>query len=161
MIGSQSSGKSSLIHAISGVPLPKAPGDACTRWEFSPLPFIHTDFCLTRRCSIECRLMQGETWSCRVSIRRVPTPGLSEQSKEPFGDDITDKDLVERRVLQAQLAVLNPSLPAETFLDSNIASGDQTELSFSLSIICLEITGPEYSDISFIDLPGTPPQLKM
>ena len=64
--------------------------------------------------------MKGETWSCRVSLRRVPTPG-SKQSKEPFGDDITDKDLVERRVLQAQLAVLNPSSPAETFLDSDTA----------------------------------------
>jgi hypothetical protein len=105
--------------------------------------------------------MRGETWLCRVFIRRVPTAGLSERSKEPFGDDITDKDLVARRVLQAQLAVLNPSLPAETFLDSDAASEDQIDLTFSRSIICLEITGPEYSDISFIDLPGTPPKFEL
>ncbi|KAF8504669.1 P-loop containing nucleoside triphosphate hydrolase protein [Russula emetica] len=133
VIGSQSSGKSSLIHATSGVPLPKAPGDACTR------------------CPIECRLMRGETWSCRVYLRRNLTPELS---KEPFGDDITDRDSVKDRVERAQLAILNPSLPAETFLDDNIDLRAPAELSFSSSIVCLEITGPEYSDISFIDLPG-------
>jgi hypothetical protein len=37
VVGSQSSGKSSLIQAISGVPLPRAPGDACTRSAYSPL----------------------------------------------------------------------------------------------------------------------------
>jgi len=40
VIGSQSSGKSSLIQAISGVPLPRAPGDACTRSAYSHFPRI-------------------------------------------------------------------------------------------------------------------------
>ena len=40
VIGSQSSGKSSLIQAISGVPLPRAPGDACTRSAYSYFPRI-------------------------------------------------------------------------------------------------------------------------
>jgi hypothetical protein len=112
---------------------------------------------LLRRCPIECRLMRGETWSCRVYLRRNLTPELS---KEPFGDDITDRDLVKDRVERAQLAILNPSLLAETFLDDNIDLRAPAELSFSSSIVCLEITGPEYSDISFIDLPGTSPKFK-
>jgi len=102
--------------------------------------------------------MRGETWFCRVFLRRVPASGVasaSEQSKELFGDDMVDRDLVEDRVLRAQLAVLNPSLPAESFLEGNAVSRTPTELSFSPSIVCLEITGPEYSNISFIDLPGT------
>jgi len=80
---------------------------------------------------------------------------LSEQTKELFGDDITDKDLVKDRIERAQLAILNPSLPAETFLVADTDSGSLSELSFSSNIVCLEITGPEYTDLSFIDLPGT------
>jgi hypothetical protein len=102
--------------------------------------------------------MRGDTWWCRVFLRRVPTSGVassSGQSKEPFGDDIVDRDLVEDRVLRAQLAILNPSLPTESFLEGDAVLRGPSELSFSQSIVCLEITGPEYTDISFIDLPGT------
>ncbi|KAI0302309.1 P-loop containing nucleoside triphosphate hydrolase protein [Multifurca ochricompacta] len=140
VIGSQSSGKSSLIQGISGVPLLKAPGDACTR------------------CPIECRLTRGnETWSCRVFLRRVTASGGSSPqgpSKEPFGDIIVDKDLLEDRILRAQLAILNPSTPSHSFLEDGADLTAPTELSFSPNIVCLEITGPEYSDISFVDLPG-------
>ncbi len=112
---------------------------------------------LLRRCPIECRLMRGETWSCRVFLRRYSTSGganSSDLSKEPFGDAITDSDSVKDRVERAQLAILNPSWPAETFLDANVDFCAPAEISFSSSIVCLEITGPEYSDISFVDLPG-------
>ncbi|KAI0002252.1 P-loop containing nucleoside triphosphate hydrolase protein [Russula compacta] len=137
VIGSQSSGKSSALQAISGVSLPRAPGDACTR------------------CPIECRLTHGdEQWECRVFLRRSGGRSSFGQSKEPFGDPITDKDFVEDLVLRAQLAILNPSIPAESFLDRNANLSAPTELSFSPDIVCLEITGPEYSDISFVDLPG-------
>lgn len=118
---------------------------------------------LIRRCPIECRLMRGETWLCRVFLRRYPTSGganSSEPSKEPFGDDITDRDLVRDRVERAQLAILNPSLPAETVLDANVDLRASAELSFSSGIVCLEITGPDYSDISFVDLPGTSPKFR-
>ncbi|KAI9465217.1 P-loop containing nucleoside triphosphate hydrolase protein [Lactarius psammicola] len=141
VLGSQSSGKSSLIQAISGIPLLKAPGDACTR------------------CPIECRLTRGDgPWSCQVFLRRVTASGgtnVSDLPKEPFGDPITDKDLLEDRISRAQLAILNPSTPAGAFLESNaITESGSNELTFSPNIICLEITGPDYSEISFVDLPG-------
>ena len=85
---------------------------------------------------------------------------MSELFKEPFGDVITDIDSVKDRVQQAQLAILNPSSPAERFLDATVDSRFQSELTFSNSIVCLEITGREYSDISFVDLPGTCPNFK-
>ncbi|KAH9024286.1 P-loop containing nucleoside triphosphate hydrolase protein [Lactarius hengduanensis] len=139
VLGSQSSGKSSLIQAISGIPLLKAPGDACTR------------------CPIECRLTRGDgAWSCQVYLRRVIASSgtsVSDLPKEPFGDLITDKDLLEDRISRAQFAILNPSIPAGTFLEGDADPGGN-ELTFSPNIICLEITGPEYSEISFVDLPG-------
>jgi hypothetical protein len=165
VIGSQSSGKSSLIQAISGVPLPKAPGVACTRWT---ILCIATSSLLTGliwfyfRCPIECRLMRGEApeWFCRVFLRRVSNSGGQStfaQSKELFGEVVEDVELLEEVVLRAQLAILNPSVPFETFLDPNADLNGQTELSFSPDIVCLEITGPNYTEISFVDLPGTPP----
>lgn len=107
--------------------------------------------------------MRGEAWLCRVFLRRYTTSGganLSELSKEPFGNGITDKDLVKDRVERAQLAILNPTLPSESFLNANVDPRAPAELSFSNSIVCLEITGPEYSDISFVDLPGTSPRFE-
>ncbi|KAI0250038.1 P-loop containing nucleoside triphosphate hydrolase protein [Lactifluus subvellereus] len=141
VIGSQSSGKSSLIQAVSGIPLLKAPGDACTR------------------CPIECRLTHGDgPWSCRVFLRRITASrgqSSSGQPKEPFGDVIVEKEMLEDRILRAQLAILNPKTPAQEFLEESIDLNTAlTELSFSPNIICLEITGREYSDISFVDLPG-------
>ncbi|KAH8996866.1 P-loop containing nucleoside triphosphate hydrolase protein [Lactarius akahatsu] len=139
VVGSQSSGKSSLIQAISGIPLLKAPGDACTR------------------CPIECRLTRGDgAWSCQVYLRRVIASSgtsVSDLPKEPFGGLITDKDLLEDRISRAQFAILNPSTPAGTFLEGDADPGGN-ELTFSPNIICLEITGPDYSEISFVDLPG-------
>lgn len=132
-----------------------------TRLTLAIYPHRKVLISLLRRCPIECRLMLGETWLCRVFLRRDFTTGgtnSSELSKEQFGGDITDRDSVKDRVERAQLAILNPSLPAENFLDANVDLRAPSEHSFSTSIVCLEITGPDYSDISFVDLPGTSPK---
>ena len=118
------------------------------------------------RCPIECRLMHGDgpEWSCRVYLRRVSvSDGQSKlgQSKEPFGDMITDRVSLEGLVLRAQLAILNPSIPFTRFLHEDLDLDAPSELSFSPDIVCLEITGPEYTDISFVDLPGAPPEPRL
>jgi len=125
-----------------------------------PLSWIVELIPLPCRCPIECRLMRGVglEWSCRVFLRRVSASG---QPKEPFGAVITDRVLLEHHVLRAQLAVLNPSIPPQRFVDEDIDFSGKSELSFSPDIVCLEITGPEYTDISFVDLPGTPPKSKL
>ena len=120
---------------------------------------LWADLC---RCPIECRLTRDSEWSCRVYLRRVSASGGHNafgQNKEPFGDRITDKDRLEDRVLRAQLAILNPNISSETFLYPGVDLSGPSELSFTPNIVCLEITGPDYSDISFVDLPGTSPKL--
>jgi hypothetical protein len=100
---------------------------------------------------------RNEPWSCTVFLRRISPSNESDAfglSKEQFGEVIRDKELLENRILGAQLAILNPSTPAYSFLNVNINSAAQTERSFSPDIVCLEITGPDYSDLSFVDLPG-------
>jgi hypothetical protein len=138
-------------------------------WQYSSLPHCPRSLGLTlspSRCPIECRLTRGDDleWSCRVFLRRVSVSnGQSKfgQSKEPFGDKIVDRDLLEGLVLRAQLAILNPSIPYERFLHEDLNLNAPSELSFSPNIVCLEITGPEYTDISFVDLPGAPPEPKL
>ena len=74
----------------------------------------------------------------------------------PFGSVITDKSHVEERIRRAQLAILNPSTNYETFLSGPGGESDaKTELSFSKNCVCLDLSGPDLTDLSFCDLPGT------
>ena len=70
-----------------------------------------------------------------------------------FGDSIVDKSLVEDRIRRAQRAILNPSKdPIKYLQDEELP--DDNELSFSKNYVSLEISGPELTDLSFVDLPG-------
>jgi hypothetical protein len=108
--------------------------------------------------------MRGTEWSCRVFLRRATTlDGQSTfgQNKEPFGGPVTDKNLLENLVLRAQLAILNPNVSSATLLYPDVDLSAPSELSFTPNIVCLEITGPDYTDISFVDLPGTSPKFRV
>ena len=73
-----------------------------------------------------------------------------------FGDVITDKKDVEERIRRAQRAILNPSVKPNTFLlGPDGESDEKPELSFSKNCVCLELSGPDLTDLSFCDLPGT------
>lgn len=74
----------------------------------------------------------------------------------PFGPTITDKQLVEERIRRAQRAILRPSESPESFLTGPDEDLGFRELTFSKNCVSLEINGPELTDLSFCDLPGTP-----
>lgn len=76
---------------------------------------------------------------------------LANPHKIPFGQPITEKSEVTERIRRAQRAILSPSTPSDVFLS---ASDTPTELSFSANRIVLNITGPDVTDLNFIDLPG-------
>jgi len=102
-------------------------------------------------------MRRDEPWSCTIYLRRIDPSHGSESfglSKEQFGEVIKDKELLENRIFGAQLAILNPNTPARTFWNANANSTASTELTFSPDIVCLEIAGPDYSNLSFVDLPG-------
>lgn len=116
---------------------------------------------------MECRLSASAgPWSCRISIRfeydDEGTP-LGEVAETPFGDAITEKSEVEPMLRRAQLAVLNPTMTIAEIL--NIAAGELREgprvrgrsLLFSRNVVCVDLEGPELTDLAFIDLPGTTP----
>jgi hypothetical protein len=74
---------------------------------------------------------------------------------QPFGQPIYKHDEVEGRIRRAQLAILDPSIDPQYFLNAGEDwEFDPPELSFSGDCVSLEISGPDVADLSFCDLPG-------
>ncbi|KAI9058586.1 hypothetical protein FKP32DRAFT_1581292 [Trametes sanguinea] len=141
VIGNQSAGKSSLVEAISGISVPRDAG-TCTR------------------CPMECRLSHSpDAWSCQIKIRHEYDEAgkpLDEVDEADFGPRITDKARVEGMLRRAQAAVLRPDLPLARFVQEEdpqrlLGKGARK---FSKNVVCVELTGPDLADLSFVDLPG-------
>lgn len=91
---------------------------------------------------------------CTVSLQlNTSADGhvLANSQKIQFGQPITEKSEVTERIRKAQRAILSPSTPPDVFLSG--AEPDR-ELSFSSNRIVLHISGPDVTDLNFIDLPG-------
>lgn len=110
------------------------------------------------RCPIECRLVQtlGEPWQCTVSLRFCGD-GFGRDSSKPrtmqFGSVIKNKHEVEERLRRAQRAILNPSIDPQQFVDGSYTN-NISNVNFSVNCICVEIRGPNVTNLSFCDLPG-------
>lgn len=175
LVGDQSSGKSSLMSAISQIILPRSDG-VCTR------------------CPIHIRLSSDTAWRCRVSLQQdyAYRPPNDEPITE---DDVTQQNpfppwVKQQRVVQefkmvykkgdpideivrwAQIAILNhnrnyknyvpkdwdqrtpqerePGYETERLLDAEL----HTEAKFSPNIVAIEVRGPDLPDLSFYDMPG-------
>ncbi|KAK6346526.1 hypothetical protein TWF696_006651 [Orbilia brochopaga] len=149
VIGNQSAGKSSLIEAISGIRVPRYAG-TCTR------------------CPLEITLTEDPApaapWRCRISLRfhkdynpkKRGDPWVDTQHQQFFFMNVDNPDHVEHALIRAQLAVLNPTKPWTQFTDKalSLPSSETTDVPFSPNVICMEITGNNIPNLSFIDLPG-------
>ncbi|KAH9830095.1 P-loop containing nucleoside triphosphate hydrolase protein [Rhodofomes roseus] len=145
VIGNQSAGKSSLVEAISGITVPRDAG-TCTR------------------CPMECRLSSSsDPWRCQVSIRwEFDSNGKRrhEVQEVTFGGVITNKAEVELMLRRAQAAVLSPDISAAKFVTMSADSLSETgalekkRLPFSRNVVCIDLAGPDLTDLSFVDLPG-------
>jgi len=114
---------------------------------------------------MECRLSSSiRSWACQISIRReFDASGnvLEKVAETPFGHVITDRKNVELALRRAQVAVLNPHLDPSNILRASTESltkqpfVSKQSLDFSRDTICIDLEGPELTDLSFVDLPGT------
>jgi vacuolar protein sorting-associated protein 1 len=104
----------------------------------------------------------SDTWSCRISLRfeyddrGTPLPA---STTHEFGAILTNKNQFEICVRRAQAAVLNPHLPHDTFVKKTVqelkdATQSDSCLKFSKNTVCVDITDPEATSLSFSDLPG-------
>jgi hypothetical protein len=135
LVGNQSSGKSSLIEAISQVKVPRD-DNTCTR------------------CPIEVRLygQGGAEWNCKVSLRRRSADNNTFEITE-FATT-SNRDVVESLLRRAQRAILNPNINSDVFRSETAgAQPSNDQLLFSEDTIIVEIVGMDL-DITFIDLPG-------
>lgn len=147
VVGDQSSGKSSLIEAISEIKVPRASG-LCTR---CPL-----------RINIKPTASDQQPWSCIVSINTRYNWYNGQFGQDPWVEkDIptevefartTSKAELEILIKRAQIAVLNPGSAPSNFLDEDFP--EENAVTFSPNIVNLDISGPHLPTLSLYDLPG-------
>lgn len=164
LVGDQSSGKSSLMSAISQIVLPRSDG-VCTR------------------CPIHIRLSSDTAWRCRVTLQQDyayrppnnepiteadvtetnPFPPWVKQQREvkEFKMLFDKNEPIDEVVRWAQIAILNHNRNYETFIPNDqrtatdLAQAEQeTEAKFSPNTVAIEVKGPNLPDLSFYDMPG-------
>lgn len=109
-------------------------------------------------------MSSSSPWTCQISIRwEYDDKGkrLGRVDEIPFGRPIANPGDVELAIRRAQAAVLNPDSPSSFFVGmseqelTDTSANNQKALSFSCNAICVDLSGPDLTDLSFIDLPGT------
>ncbi|OAG00210.1 uncharacterized protein CC84DRAFT_363479 [Paraphaeosphaeria sporulosa] len=154
VLGEQSSGKSSVIEAISGVRTPRA-GGTCTR---CPL-FI----------KLECAGDPQAGWHARVTLRlsyvykgvarSAKFPGWEPNinvAEVPFAACDSPEEL-EEVIRRAQSALVHPLEDASMFAQGRRPPFDPeqtTKVNFSPNIVCIHLSAPTLPNLSFYDLPG-------
>ncbi|KAL5504501.1 hypothetical protein ACEPAH_7162 [Sanghuangporus vaninii] len=140
VIGDQSTGKSSLLHRMSGVPVQRSSG-TCTR--------VPSEIILKESAD--------GSWECTISIRYIRDASgtrLGKPRTEQFGSKMTNPIEVKDRMAHAQLACLNPSRPCSYFLNGPPSLRFVSENSFSDNCVIVQIIGPGVPNLSLCDLPG-------
>ncbi|KAG6887566.1 hypothetical protein C0992_011789 [Termitomyces sp. T32_za158] len=99
------------------------------------------------------------TWSCTISLRvsyASDGTSIATANTTQFGPDITEKRDVEIWIRRAQAAILNPLISPRDFFDKTERELKRrsNELQFSKNVVCVHISDPDLTDLSFIDLPG-------
>ena len=153
-VGDRNTGKSSLIEAISKIPLPR-------------------DAKICTRCPLAINLTETtkQHWSCEVFLQKkyiyqVDFGSRKRSSYQPFGPwiehvhedlhfaSLTDPVHIVDALERAQLAILNPSSSYEKYKPGNPLVQREREVQFSPNVIRLDVCGPGLSNSSFYDLPG-------
>lgn len=109
----------------------------------------HDEFRLTVVCT------------CASASERNENGAKSNKIQElPFGPLLDDKQDLEGMLRRAQLAILNPHLPANFFEDLDSSDfeafppdGAPRQLQFSPNLVCIDISVPDLTNLSLIDLP--------
>jgi hypothetical protein len=153
--GEQSTGKSSVIEAISAIKTPRSTG-TCTR---CPLFIkLESPSDLTAGWTAHVSLRRSFTYDAikgRGSARKFPgwTPMQEPTTVEFMSTD--NPELLEDIIVRAQLATTCPFVELENFTQPDIhhLKGEHYR-SFSPNIICISISHPGVPALSFYDLPG-------
>ncbi|PYH93410.1 interferon-induced GTP-binding protein Mx2 [Aspergillus ellipticus CBS 707.79] len=127
--GDQSSGKSSLLESLTGIPFPRDL-ELCTRYATQ----------ITSR-------REAETY---VDIRILPAPDASEDHKQKLQG--FHKTMKDTRDFRAQFPVILKEVNACMGIRSELSSNEGTV--FSKDVLRIELCGPSEDYLTVIDVPG-------
>lgn len=161
VVGDQSTGKSSLIEAISEIRVPRSAG-TCTR---CPMEIVlrESEPDQPWRCSIS--LVRGSIYDPQKTLKSIlprtekaeylgPWLRRNHVDEEEFLT-LTDRSQVQNAIWWAQLAILNPTSDSQEYVPGkNSGTSASMEVKFSPNIVRLDISAPDFPNLSFYDLPG-------
>lgn len=151
VIGDQSTGKSSLIEAISSVSVPKAAG-LCTKCPIA-INLSHADGVRWRCCIyIEEKFLYNPGQTEITQSTPLGPWTLSVDPKTTLVKEIDDPAELGDLIDLAQRLLLNPLRNPSAPLGSNLPKHDIE--TFSPNTIRLDISAAGWVNLSFIDLPG-------
>ncbi|KAL6709975.1 hypothetical protein ACN47E_000760 [Coniothyrium glycines] len=155
VLGQQSTGKSSVIEAISGIRTPRDTG-TCTRCplfitmqpsddpaaQWSAHVYLQQDYDLDTQPRPPPDRQPYPGWTPAQSSRRIP-----------FAETKSSAEL-ERLIKCAQSANLSPLVPPQAFLEGPEPPIGAQRCKFSPNLVCIDIIQPDLPPLSFFDLPG-------
>ncbi|KAH6629293.1 P-loop containing nucleoside triphosphate hydrolase protein [Boeremia exigua] len=155
VLGQQSTGKSSVIEAISGIKTPRDTG-TCTRCPLfielqpsaDPRGTWHAEIHLMRQYEVD---LDPRRPYAEIEFQGwVPA---AVQTTTPFAQT-NDPDQLEYLIRCAQRATLSPLENPASFLDPTFDHRDIHKTLFSPNVVCISISKPGLPPLSFYDLPG-------
>ena len=153
VVGDQSTGKSSLIEAISEIRVPRSAG-TCTR---CPMEIIlrESEPDQAWKCCIS--LVRGSLYDPQKTLRSMlprteKTEYLGPWLRRNHLDEeefitLTDKTQVQEAIWWAQLAILNPTSDSQEYVPGkNFGTATTMEVKFSPNIVRLDISAPDFPE---------------
>jgi hypothetical protein len=153
-LGEQSTGKSSVIEAISGIQTPRSTG-TCTR---CPLFIKLESAAIPRKWEAHVTLrrsFQYDGKNGRGPERRFP--GWSQRTESHTVEFMStdDPEKLEHIISRAQQATVSPLTEYTEFTKESTQHLEGShQCRFSPNIVCISITCPGLPALSFYDLPG-------
>lgn len=152
VVGDQSSGKSSLIEALSGITVPRDAG-CCTR---CPLQIILKDD-NSDSAQWTCVVNLVKKFACSPDLEPEHNPlypWIENGSPSSFHfATVHSKDELEGTIRRAQVATLNPHQSPHRYMSPD-CTDNSINVQFSPNVVSLEISAPGLPGLSFYDLPG-------
>ncbi|RBR09031.1 uncharacterized protein FIESC28_10039 [Fusarium coffeatum] len=135
IVGGQSSGKSSLLQSLTGIPFPVDSG-CCTRFP-------------TRIVSRRTEPDSDDSFRITIDPAEVDVPGL-----DPASDNIKNYECSGKILTKEKFAKVIEEQISSEFMGLRTGMGHDRK-NFVAEVLKVELSGPQRSYFSILDLPGT------
>ncbi|KAI0001001.1 P-loop containing nucleoside triphosphate hydrolase protein [Russula vinacea] len=141
-------GKTTTHRTHTGIPLPDTTD--------APVGLSDPQFVAQRRSMLDTvNRLRATGAHLELDVPMIAVLGSQSAGKSSLIEAISGITLpLTERIRRAQCAILNPDTPNTFFLEAPLNVLEERHLSFSSNSVCLEISGRDVEDLTFIDLPG-------